>query len=78
MESSRKDSVQVFGRKRNAVAVAFCKRGKGLLKVNGCPIELLEPEILRIKSYEPVLLLGQARFANNTKRSVGSPAESIQ
>ena len=27
-------SVQVFGRKKTATAVAYCKRGKGLIKVN--------------------------------------------
>ena len=26
-------SVQVFGRKKTATAVAYCKRGKGLIKV---------------------------------------------
>ena len=57
-------SVQVFGRKKTATAVAYCKNGRGLIKVNGCPIELLEPETLRLKTFEPVLLLGQARFAN--------------
>ena len=34
-------SVQVFGRKKAATAVAYCKQGRGLIKVNGCPIELL-------------------------------------
>jgi small subunit ribosomal protein S16e len=58
------ESVQVFGRKKNAVAVAYCKRGKGLIKVNGKPIELLEPEGLREKAYEPVLLLGRQRYAD--------------
>jgi small subunit ribosomal protein S16e len=48
---------------KTATAVAFCKKGRGLIKVNGCPIELLEPEILRIKTFEPVLLLGQDKFA---------------
>ncbi len=62
--ASKIESVQVFGRKKNATAVAYCKRGHGLIKVNGCPIELVEPEILRTKTYEPVLLLGQQRFAN--------------
>ena len=57
-------SVQVFGRKKTATAVAYCKQGRGLIKVNGCPIELLEPEILRLKTFEPVLLLGQERFSN--------------
>lgn len=49
---------------KTAVAVAYCKRGRGLIKVNGIPIELIEPEILRIKTYEPVLLLGREEFAN--------------
>merc|ERR1711924_68814 len=50
--------------KKAATAVAYCNQGRGLIKVNGCPIELLEPEILRLKTFEPVLLLGQTRFAN--------------
>merc|ERR1712203_520054 len=37
-------SVQTFGRKKNATAVAYCKRGKGLLKVNGRPLEEVEPK----------------------------------
>lgn len=56
-------SVQVFGRKKNATAVAHIKKGKGLIRINGMPLELLRPEILRYKVYEPILLLGQQRFA---------------
>merc|ERR1712037_1089388 len=57
------ESVQTFGRKKTAVAVSFCKRGRGLIKINGCPIELVEPEILRYKAFEPILLLGRQRFS---------------
>ncbi|KAE8645860.1 hypothetical protein Csa_017052 [Cucumis sativus] len=57
------ESVQCFGRKKTAVAVTYCKRGRGLIKINGCPIELVEPEILRFKAYEPILLLGRHRFS---------------
>merc|ERR1712100_361174 len=42
-------SVQVFGKKKTATAVASCKAGRGLVKVNGVPIELLRPEVLRTK-----------------------------
>ncbi|URE04319.1 40S ribosomal protein [Musa troglodytarum] len=46
-----------FGRKKTAVAVAVavahCKRGRGLIRVNGVPIELVKPEILRLKALEP-------------------------
>jgi small subunit ribosomal protein S16e len=44
--------------------VAFVKKGSGLIKVNGTPISLLQPEILRLKTYEPMLLLGNDKFAN--------------
>jgi len=57
------DSVQVFGRKKSAVAVAYTKRGKGLIKINGCPLEFVTPVGLKYKVLEPVLLLGQARFS---------------
>eukprot|EP00467_Chlorarachnion_reptans_P024644 CAMPEP_0114488478 /NCGR_PEP_ID=MMETSP0109-20121206/1353_1 /TAXON_ID=29199 /ORGANISM="Chlorarachnion reptans, Strain CCCM449" /LENGTH=148 /DNA_ID=CAMNT_0001664877 /DNA_START=14 /DNA_END=460 /DNA_ORIENTATION=+ len=56
------DSVQVFGRKKNAVALAYCKRGKGLIKVNGQPIEYVKPKALRDKVLEPIYLLGYPRF----------------
>ncbi|KAJ1977396.1 40S ribosomal protein S16 [Dimargaris cristalligena] len=57
-------AVQTFGRKKNALAVAHCKAGKGLIKVNGSPINLVEPEILRFKVYEPILVLGEDKFAH--------------
>ncbi|CAG7727118.1 unnamed protein product [Allacma fusca] len=57
-------SVQVFGRKKTATAVAYCKNGRGLLKVNGRPLELVEPRILQYKLMEPILLLGKDRFAD--------------
>nr|CAG8500203.1 11436_t:CDS:10 [Entrophospora candida] len=56
-------AVQTYGRKRTATAVAHCKAGKGLIKINGSPLHLVEPEILRFKVYEPILILGQDKFA---------------
>ncbi|KAK2187014.1 hypothetical protein NP493_180g01029 [Ridgeia piscesae] len=65
--SKNMQSVQVFGRKKTATAVAHCKRGNGLIKVNGRPLDLIEPAMLRYKGcvqvQEPVLLLGQEKFA---------------
>ncbi|KAL7079035.1 hypothetical protein ACQ4LE_001557 [Meloidogyne hapla] len=55
--------VQVFGRKKTATAVAFAKKGKGLIKVNGRPLEYLQPEILRMKLQEPLLIVGKDKFA---------------
>ena len=56
--------VQTFGRKKNAVAVATVRAGKGVLRVNGSPVDLIEPQSLRSKVMEPVLLLGLKRFQN--------------
>ncbi|KAL2217977.1 putative 40S ribosomal protein Rps16 [Thermoascus aurantiacus ATCC 26904] len=56
-------SVQCFGKKKTATAVAHCKQGKGLIKVNGRPLSLIEPEILRFKVYEPLLIVGLDKFA---------------
>lgn len=49
---------------KTATAVAHCKAGKGLIRVNGVPLELVQPEILRLKAFEPILILGKERFAN--------------
>ncbi|XP_055370898.1 40S ribosomal protein S16 [Condylostylus longicornis] len=57
-------AVQVFGRKKTATAVAYCKRGKGLLRVNGRPLDQIEPKVLQYKLQEPLLLLGKEKFAD--------------
>ena len=44
--------------------MAYCKSGKGLIKVNGQPIENLEPVGLRDKVLEPIYILGYPRFEN--------------
>lgn len=51
-----------FGKKKKATAVAVCKPGNGLIKVNGRPLDLVQPEILRFKLYEPLLILGKERY----------------
>merc|ERR1711862_504349 len=56
-------SVQVYGRKKTATSVAHCKRGVGLIKVNGRPLDLVEPEGLRYKLQEPILILGKDKFS---------------
>jgi small subunit ribosomal protein S16e len=49
--------------KKTATAVAHCKRGNGLIKVNGHPLEMMEPRTMQYKFLELVLLLGKERFA---------------
>ena len=60
--SKRRDMVQTFGRKKNAVAVATVSakasgKTKGELRVNGVPINIVGDRMLRVKVLEPLLLL---------------------
>lgn len=57
-------SVQVFGRKRTATAVALCKNGSGLIKLNGTPLDQIASETLKAKLIEPLLLIGEDKWKN--------------
>merc|ERR1719151_204779 len=67
-ETKSKDFVQTFGRRKNAVAVALCRAGNGVIRVNGVPIDLVNPPLLRQKVLEPVLLLGHERYSKHDIR----------
>lgn len=56
-------AVSCFGKKKTATAVANAKEGKGLIRVNGQPLSLVEPETLRWKIYEPLLVVGEDKFS---------------
>ena len=57
-------SVQVFGRKKTATAVAYCCEGSGLVKLNGTPINQIQSETLRAKVLEPLQLIGEEAWGN--------------
>ena len=59
---SEKKQVRTFGKKKNATAVALCQEGTGIIRVNGKPLQLIEPESMRAKVYEPLFLLGESKF----------------
>ena len=54
--------VQTFGKKKHAIAVALCGDGHGMIRVNGKPLDLMEPKPLRLKVYEPFLLVGKEKY----------------
>ena len=56
--------VQTFGRKKNAVATATATKGKGTIRINGKSANQVEPKSLRVKVFEPVLLVGADKFKN--------------
>ena len=46
------------GKRKAAIARATVRKGQGLLRYNGVPLELVEPEIVRQKVQEPLLMVG--------------------
>jgi small subunit ribosomal protein S16e len=50
-----------FDLQKTAIAVSYCKRGRGLIKINGVPIELVQPECLQYKVMRVSLHPGACR-----------------
>ena len=51
------------GKKKTAVARATIRDGDGIVRVNGRPVELIEPEIARLKMLEPFRIVEEVRDA---------------
>jgi small subunit ribosomal protein S9 len=47
------------GKRKTAIARATIKEGKGRIKINSVPLEILEPELARLKMMEPLELAGK-------------------
>lgn len=76
---SEKKSVQTFGKKKTATAVAICTSGHGSIRVNGKALNLIEPESLRLKAFEPILLVGGNKFKDvNIRVRVSGGGQSNQ
>ena len=65
--TATQQSVQVYGRKKTATAVAHCRSGQGLIKVNGKPLDQIEPKPLQYKLQEPLLVVGKGEFESLIK-----------
>jgi small subunit ribosomal protein S9 len=50
--------VQATGKRKAAVARATVRKGQGRVRVNDRPLELVEPELVRQKIQEPLLMVG--------------------
>ncbi|ADG13362.1 ribosomal protein S9P [Methanocaldococcus infernus ME] len=47
------------GKRKRAIARAVAREGKGRIRINKIPIELIEPKYKRMKLMEPILLAGE-------------------
>ncbi|MCD6461131.1 MAG: 30S ribosomal protein S9 [Thermoplasmata archaeon] len=54
--------VVTSGKRKTAVARASIKKGKGRVRINHIPIELLTPELARLKMMEPLYIAGEKRW----------------
>jgi small subunit ribosomal protein S9 len=50
--------VQATGKRKEAIARATVRKGLGRIRINQIPLEILEPEIIRQKIQEPLLMVG--------------------
>ena len=50
------------GKKKNAIANAVVQPGKGSITINRIPLANVEPKPLRIRLFEPILLVGADKF----------------
>ncbi len=50
--------VNSSGKRKTAIARATIKGGKGRVRINSVPLEVLEPELARLKMMEPLELAG--------------------
>lgn len=48
------------GKRKSAVARALVRPGNGVVKINAIPLDLWEPDVVRLKISEPLLILGDA------------------
>ena len=54
--SKKKRSVESSGKRKTAIARASVKKGKGRVRINGSPIEIMQPEMARMKAMEPLAI----------------------
>jgi len=54
--------VYTHGKKKDAIANAVVQPGKGSITINRIPINNVEPKPLRVKLFEPILLVGASHF----------------
>jgi|TARA_B100001971_G_C18038990_1_gene456615 small subunit ribosomal protein S9 len=50
--------VQTTGKRKTAIARAVITKGIGKIRINKIPLEVIEPELSRMKITEPLLLAG--------------------
>jgi small subunit ribosomal protein S9 len=56
MMAKKKKSVEMSGKRKTAVARATVKPGQGRVRINSEPVEIMQPELARRKTMEPLII----------------------
>ncbi|MCK4717290.1 MAG: 30S ribosomal protein S9 [Thermoplasmata archaeon] len=59
---AKKIVINTSGKRKTAIARASVIKGKGRVRINHVPVEILSPELARIKMMEPLILAGEKRM----------------
>jgi small subunit ribosomal protein S9 len=70
--------VHVAGKRKEAIARATARPGKGIVKINNIPLELWQPELARLRIQEPLKIAGQLAAEVNVDINVHGGGWSSQ
>jgi len=57
--TKKKDLIQTIGKRKKSIARAIAKSGEGIVLVNGKPLDIFEPEMMKLFIKEPLILAGE-------------------
>ncbi len=63
--------INTVGKRKTAIARAVAKKGTGIIRINKKPLELVTPELLKLKVMEPLLISGSASSGIDISVNVG-------
>ncbi len=52
------------GKRKTAVARAYVKGGKGIIRINKVLLDVYKPELLKLRIMEPIILAGKDKIKN--------------
>ena len=58
--NNKMKTINVSGKRKMSIARANASQGTGIVKVNNVPINIVEPNIIKLKLMEPLILAGDA------------------
>src|SRR3989344_5398556 len=68
MAERKKKPIVSVGKRKKAIARAAIREGKGIVRINSVPLELIEPRYKQMRIKEAIILAGEA--AKNVDISV--------